>query len=89
VYEFRWNIQNIGHIGEHFVDPPEAEYVVNHPAAGFPRREADAKFRAWGQTSAGRYLQVVYVFDPPDVVYVIHARSLTEREKRLLRRRRK
>jgi hypothetical protein len=32
-------------------------------------------------------LQVVYIFDPPGVIYVIHARPLTESEKRRLRQR--
>jgi uncharacterized DUF497 family protein len=85
MYEFRWNDRNVDHIGEHGVKQAEAEFVVNHPAKGFPRREADEKFRAWGQTIDGRYLQVVYIFDPPDVVYVIHARPLTDAEKHRLR----
>jgi uncharacterized DUF497 family protein len=88
MYEFRWNSRNIDHIGEHGLDPGHAEFVVNHPARGFPRREADHKFRAWGQTMDGQYLQVVYIFDPPGVVYVIHARRLTQNEKRRAQRRR-
>ena len=44
---------------------------------------------ARGQADGGRYLQVVYIFDPEDVVYVIHARPLTAREKRRFRRRRR
>jgi hypothetical protein len=33
--------------------------------------------------------EVVYIFSPPGVVYVLHASWLDEREKRLLWRRRK
>lgn len=87
VYDFRWNDRNVEHIAEHGVIPQEAEYVVEHPGRGFPRLEADAKFRVWGQTRAGRYLQVIYVFSPPEVIYVIHARDLSDSEKRRLRRR--
>jgi uncharacterized DUF497 family protein len=86
MYEFRWNVRNLDHIGEHGVRQADAEMVVNHPARGFPRREAEWKYRVWGRTSDGRYLQVVYVFDPPGVIYVIHARPLTDAEKRRLKR---
>ena len=51
-----------------------------------PTREAD-RFVVKGQTLDGQWLQVAYVFDPPGVVYVIHARPLTDREKRQTRRR--
>jgi hypothetical protein len=39
-----------------------------------------------GQTAAGRYLQVIYIFSPPGVIYVIHARDLEDHEKRRVRR---
>jgi uncharacterized DUF497 family protein len=87
MYEFRWNFRNVDHIGEHGVTRTEAEFIVKHPARGFPRREADRKFRVWGRTIDGRCLQVVYVFDPPGVIYIIHARPLTDGEKRRLRQR--
>ena len=85
-YEFRWNRWNEEHIATHGVDPWSAEYVVNHPSRGYPRERGDGKYLAWGQTLSGHYLQVIYTFDPPGVVYVIHARPLTENEKRRLRR---
>ena len=88
-YEFRWNDHNVEHVANHGVEIDEAEYVVEHPESGFPRTEPDGKYLAWGQTAVGRYLQVVYVFSPANVVYVIHARDLDEQEKRRLRRRRK
>ena len=65
------------------------KHVVNHPAAGYPQRSRNDTYTAWGQISAGRYLQVTYVFDPPTIVFVIHARDLTDREKQRLRRRRR
>ena len=67
IYDFRWNEWNEGHIANHVVEPEEAEYVVEHPARGFPRYDGMRKYRAWGQTAAGRYLQVVYIFSPPGV----------------------
>jgi uncharacterized DUF497 family protein len=86
LYDFRWNEWNEDHVATHGVERDDAEHVVEHPRRGFPRYEGTGKYRAWGQTSAGRYLQVLYIFSPPGVVYVIHARELTEIEKRRLRR---
>lgn len=85
-YDFRWNQWNQDHISQHGVGSDEAQYVVEHPTRGFPRYDGARKYRAWGQTAAGRYLQVIYIFSPPGVVYVIHSRDLTEPEKRRLRR---
>ena len=72
----------------HGVTPAEAEFVVEHPERGFPEDAGDEKLRVRGQSLEGRYLQVVYLLDSTGVVYVIHARDLTDREKRNLRRRR-
>ena len=85
-YEFRWNEWNVGHIAGHGISPEQAEYVVGHPRRPYPTREAD-RFMVKGQTPGGQWLQVAYVFDPPAVVFVIHARPLTDREKRQTRRR--
>ncbi len=87
--EFRWNAWNLNHIASHGVLPQEAEQIVERPAGrGYPRYEGDGKFLVRGQAETGRYLQVVYIFDPRDVVYVIHARPLTDRERHNLRRKR-
>jgi hypothetical protein len=58
LYKFRWNEHNEDHIAQHNVSPGEAEYVVNHPAQGFPRSEGNGKYKVWGQTAAGRDLQL-------------------------------
>jgi uncharacterized DUF497 family protein len=42
-----------------------------------------------GQGRGGGFLQVVYVLDPDNTIFVIHARRLTDREKRRYRRRRR
>ena len=55
----------------------------------FPLVEVDDKYLVWGPTEAGRLLQVVFVVDPDDTVFVIHARELTEREKKRFRRRKR
>jgi len=87
--EFRWNAANEQHIASHNISAEEAEYVVNRSSRPYPTYEGDGKFLVRGQTESGNYLQVIYIFDPNDVVYVIHARLLTDREKRNLRKRRR
>ena len=43
---------------------------------------------SWGK-GAGHFLQVIYVLDPDDNVFVIHSRPLTDREKKRYRRRKR
>ncbi len=80
----RWNEE---HLAAHGVDPTEA--VVLGARAPFPLVQAAEKYLVWGPTQNGRLLQVVFVLDPDDSVFVIHARDLTEAEKKRYRRRRR
>jgi uncharacterized DUF497 family protein len=86
--DFRWNEWNRDHISEHGVRPEEAEFVVRNARPPYPEERGDDKWRVWGKTSSGRLLQVVFVLDPDETIYVIHARRLTDREKKQYRRRR-
>ena len=85
--QFRWIDWNHGHIAEHGVEPKEAEMVVRNAKPPFPEEIEDDKFMVKGQSVGGRFLQVVYLVDPDGTVFVIHARPMTEREKKQLRRR--
>ncbi|MCI0381165.1 MAG: hypothetical protein L0215_26570 [Gemmataceae bacterium] len=87
--EFRWNDWNIEHIAEHGVAPEDAERVIRGAKNPYPRRVEDEKWLVWGQDKGGRYLQVIFVMDDEESIFVIHARPLTDREKHRLRRRRK
>jgi len=84
---FRWNEWNIDHIAEHGVSPEEAEAVVANARRPYPEAREDDKWRAVGRGYGGRWLQVIFIFDPEDTVYVTHARPLTDREKKRERRR--
>jgi len=84
--EFRWNAWNIDHVGRHGVEPAEAEEIVEEAEAPFPRKIREDKRFVWGSTSGGRMLQVVFILDDDGTVFVIHARDLTDREKRQYRR---
>jgi len=85
--EFRWNASNVEHIGKHSIEPAEAEFVVRHARRPYPEKRENEKFYVAGRTAAGVYIQVVFIVDPPPVIYVIHARRLNDREKRIYRRR--
>jgi len=87
--DFRWIGWNIEKCRKHGVDPAAAEYLSNHARRPFPKRIEVGKWIVWGQSDDGQYLQVVYVLDPDDTVFVIHAMPMTENQKRQLRRRRR
>jgi len=82
-YEFRWIGWNRDKIAQHNVEIEEAEFVVDHARRPYPMKVEDEKRLVWGQTRSGRYIGI------DDIVFVIHARPLTPREKRQLRRRRR
>jgi hypothetical protein len=65
---FSWSDANVAHIGKHDVVPKEAEEVVRAAMPPFPRDLGDGKSMVWGQTTAGRYLQVIYVFPAEDQI---------------------
>lgn len=85
--DFRWNDRNLEHIAGPCVDPDEAEHVVEDAEPPWPRYRGDGKYLVWGRGRGDRLLQVVFVLDSDDPIFVIHARPLTEREKRRFRRR--
>ena len=91
---FRWNEWNIEHIAEHGVSPEEAQWIIEHAQRPYPELREENKWRVVGRGHGGRWLQVVFLFDPEDedpeiedTAYVIHARPLTEREKKRERKR--
>jgi len=85
--QFRWIDWNRDHIAEHGVDPDEAEMVVRRARSPFPRKIEEEKWLVVGQGRGGRFLQVIYVVDADNTVFIIHARPISEREKRRFRRR--
>ena len=85
--QFRWIDWNLDHIAEHRVEPEEAEMVVRNAKPPFPDQIGDDKLYVAGRGFGGRFLQVIYILDTDDTVFVIHARPLNDREKNRLRRR--
>lgn len=87
--EFRWIDWNVEKCWKHSVVPAEAEYVVRHARRPYPQKIGDEKTMVCGQTDAGRYLQVIYLIDEDDAVFVIHAMPLTPRKRRNYRRKKR
>jgi uncharacterized DUF497 family protein len=86
---FRWNDWNLDHVAEHGIAPEDAEQVVATARQPYPLWRPDDKWLVWGAGRGGQLVQVVFVLDPDDTVFVIHSRKLTDREKQQYRKRRK
>ena len=84
--QFRWNDWNIDHVTKHGVTCEDAEAAIRSARPPYPRQIEDDKWLVWGRALSGTMIQVIYVVDPDDTLYVIHARPLTDREKRRFRR---
>jgi uncharacterized DUF497 family protein len=104
-----WDEQSRNHIAKHGVTTQEVGFLLKHSRPPFPEEIGENKHLVQGQTEAGRFLQVIFVYRPIDtldweslawedrvaladegsdeIVYVVHARDLTDSEKRALRRR--
>lgn len=76
------------HIYNHGVTESEAEFVILHP--GEDRAGRDRSRHALGQTSAGRYLHVIYVPDiEEDGIFVVTAYEIRGKALQAYRRRRR
>lgn len=84
--QFRWIEWNLAKAASHGVTRPDVEHVVEHARPPYPRYRADGRLLVWGRAASGQILQVVFLLDPDDTVFVIHARPLTDREKQRWRR---
>jgi uncharacterized DUF497 family protein len=87
--DFRWNDWNVEHVAVHGVSREETETVIRAARSPFPRKIEEDKWLVWNRGRGGRFLQVIFVLDQDETIYVIHARPLTEQEKRRYRRRNK
>ncbi|MCL2640852.1 MAG: hypothetical protein FWD53_08415 [Phycisphaerales bacterium] len=89
-YVFRWVEWNLDHATKHGVRVEECEQVVRENGH---QKIGDGKLRVVGRGSGGRWLQVIFTFvdvddnGNDDEIFVIHARPLTDAEKRRERRR--
>lgn len=86
VRRFVWDDENLDHIARHGVDADEVEEAITGQPLVF--RGPDNRYLAYGRTDGGRLLFMVYVRRGRGAIRVLTARDMTEREKRLYRKRR-
>lgn len=84
---FLWDDDNVAHIARHGVDPEDVEDALTGNPLVF--RGPDGRYLAYGKTTTGRLLFVVYAPRRGGRIRVLTARNMTDREKRLYRSRRK
>jgi uncharacterized DUF497 family protein len=86
-YGFRWIAWNVGKIEGHGLVTDDVEYAVNNARRPYPMPIGNEKWLVIGPTPRGRAIQVIYLVDADDSLFVIHARPLTPNERRRQRRR--
>ncbi len=87
MYEFKWIGWNVEKCLRHGVTPDAAEYVIQNARSPYPTGIDDDKILVCGQSEDGQYLQVIFLVQEDGVLFVIHARPMTEKEKHRYRKR--
>jgi uncharacterized DUF497 family protein len=85
-YRFRWIVWNIGKVDGHKLAIGDVEHAVNNAKRPYPKPIGNEKWLVVGATGGGRRIQVIYLVDEDDTLFVIHARPLTAKERRRKRR---
>jgi hypothetical protein len=76
---FRWKDWNLEHATQHGCTIVEIESVVRNAGHGFPRYAGDGKWLVYGRGNGRRMIEVIYIVDPDDAIFVIHAMPVTLR----------
>jgi hypothetical protein len=80
-------VSGLPHIYDHGVTEAEVEWVLARPGEDGP---SSGSRQAIGQTSAGRYLRVIYVPDPDGKgIFVVTAYPLVGKQLKAYRRRKR
>jgi hypothetical protein len=85
--EFRWNEWNLDHATSHGLSVDEIECLIDAARPPFPEYRGDGKWLVQGRGAGERLIQAIDLIDQDGSAYVIHARPLTDQEKRRFRRR--
>ena len=80
--DFRWNDHNIERAQRHGISVSEIEAVVLGAERGYPRSIGDGKYLVLGRGWGGRRVEVIFLRDRDDTLYVIHAQQISTRRKR-------
>ncbi|HEY8665098.1 MAG TPA: hypothetical protein VIL86_00465 [Tepidisphaeraceae bacterium] len=81
-YDFRWIAWNISKVENHGLTMSDVEYVVNNARRPYPKPMGNEKWLVIGSIRRGLVIQVIYLVDSKDTLFVIHARPLTRNERR-------
>ncbi len=84
IEELEWDDRNRNHIARHNVSLEEVEEVFFENQPHFRRWQN--VFYAYGRTSSGRYLFIVFKMGGQHRGRIITARDMTQRERRLYRK---
>lgn len=83
--ELRWDEKRLEHIAEHGVTIYEVLEVLEGGGFFSPRWQGDKRY-VFGQSDAGRYLFIVVGRRRSGELWLVTARDMTDRERRLYRR---
>jgi uncharacterized DUF497 family protein len=87
IEKISWNQETVNHISNHLVSPEEVEEVLfNDVDIPLIMRGKEGKYLAYGKTHGGRLLFIVWA-STYRKTKIITARDMTEKEKRVYRRR--
>ena len=89
IEKISWDQETVDHISNHLVSPEEVEEVLfNDVDTPLMMGGKEGKYLAYGKTHGGRLLFIVWALKYKKTK-IITARNMTEKEKRLYRRRKK
>ena len=85
-YDFRWIDWNVEKVEGHGLSVADVERVVNQARRPYPKPIGNEKWLVVGPLPGGRVIQVIYLVDEDEKLFVIHARALSNRERKRHRR---
>ena len=84
-----WTPENEQHIAEHQVTPAEVEELFFEEGPYVRRGPGENLYHVYGRSGAGRYLFVVMIHLEEGKGYVVTARDMDKKERRLYQKRAK
>jgi uncharacterized DUF497 family protein len=76
VKNFSWHDWNLDKIAKHGVSVEEAERVVRNARRPYPRKIGEGKWLVEGRGQGDRVVKAIYVIDPEETLFIIHAMPL-------------
>ena len=87
IEELVWTKENEDHIAEHHVTPQEVEELFFEDVPYFRRGPGENLYHVYGRSGAGRYLFVVVIDLGAGKGWVVTARDMDKKERRLYQKR--